>query len=75
MVVEVADSGPGMTAETLAHATQRGYSTKSDHHGLGLALVSQVVNRYHGTVRTESSLASMVVVEIPMGPGRDGTES
>lgn len=75
MVVEVADSGPGMTAETLAHATQRGYSTKSDHHGLGLALVSQVVNRYRGTVHTESSLASMVVVEIPMRPGRDGTES
>lgn len=67
MIIEVADSGPGMSAQTLARATARGYSTKSDHHGLGLALVNGLVSRYRGTLRTEPSLGSMVVVEIPLG--------
>lgn len=71
MIVEVADSGPGMSAQTLARATARGYSTKSDHHGLGLALVNGLVGKYRGSLRTEQSLGSMVVVEIPLG--RTGT--
>lgn len=66
MIVEVADSGPGMSPETLARAMARGYSTKADHHGLGLALVAQVVARHRGTLRTEPSLGSMVVAEIPL---------
>lgn len=66
MIVEVADSGPGMSPETLARAMTRGYSTKADHHGLGLALVAQVVTRHRGTLRTEPSLGSMVVAEIPL---------
>ncbi|NLU62849.1 sensor histidine kinase [Rhodococcus sp. HNM0563] len=72
MIVEVADSGPGMSAQTLARATARGYSTKSDHHGLGLALVNGLVRKYRGSLRTEPSLGSMVVVEIPLG--RTGTD-
>ncbi|WP_059384281.1 sensor histidine kinase [Rhodococcus rhodochrous] len=67
MIVEVADSGPGMSPEVLARAMQRGYSTKSEQRGLGLALVVQVVARHGGTLRTEPSLGSMIVAEIPLG--------
>ncbi|WP_213932349.1 sensor histidine kinase [Rhodococcus sp. B50] len=67
MIVEVADSGPGMSPEVLARAMQRGYSTKSEQRGLGLALVAQVVTRHGGTLRTEPSLGSMIVAEIPFG--------
>lgn len=67
MFVEVADSGPGMSPDTLAHAMQRGYSTKSEQRGLGLALVAQVVARHGGTLRTEPSLGAMVVATIPLG--------
>ncbi|MDC3725711.1 MULTISPECIES: sensor histidine kinase [unclassified Rhodococcus (in: high G+C Gram-positive bacteria)] len=67
MIVEVADSGPGMSPEVLARAMQRGYSTKSEQRGLGLALVAQVVARHGGTLRTEPSLGSMIVAEIPLG--------
>lgn len=67
MIVEVADSGPGMSPEVLARAMQRGYSTKSEQRGLGLALVVQVVARHGGTLRTEPSLGSMIVAEIPVG--------
>lgn len=66
MIVEVADSGPGMSPEVLAQAMQRGYSTKSEQRGLGLALVAQVVARHGGTLRTEPSLGSMIVAVIPL---------
>ncbi|MEN0139313.1 MAG: sensor histidine kinase [Rhodococcus sp. (in: high G+C Gram-positive bacteria)] len=65
MVVRVADSGPGIPADELDKAVTRGYSTKSGQRGLGLALVAQVVARHGGTIHTEPSLGSMIVVEIP----------
>lgn len=43
LLIQVADSGPGMDAEEFSRARQRGYSTKSGgesgRRGLGLALV------------------------------------
>lgn len=72
LVVRVADSGPGMDPAALTRATTRGYSTKSAagrparQRGLGLALVSQIVVRHGGQLRTEPSLAGMLVVEIPL---------
>ncbi|WP_327109863.1 ATP-binding protein [Nocardia sp. NBC_01730] len=65
LFVRVADSGPGMSAEKFARASQRGYSTKADHHGLGLALVHRLVARYGGTIRTERDPESAVTVTIP----------
>ncbi|GAB2664596.1 sensor histidine kinase [Prescottella soli] len=72
LVIRVADSGPGMDPETLVQATTRGYSTKqvdgrpARQRGLGLALVAQVVARHGGRLRTEPSLAGMLVIEIPL---------
>ena len=45
---------------------QRGYSTKgdSDHHGLGLALVAQVVKRHNGTLTADVSYGSVVTVTV-----------
>ncbi|MFF0814793.1 ATP-binding protein [Rhodococcus sp. NPDC003318] len=63
--IRVADSGPGMTADEFAAASRRGYSTKDDHHGLGLALVTQVVTRHGGTVTTETTYGAVVSVRIP----------
>lgn len=81
LVIRVADSGPGMDPATLAQATTRGYSTKpvdgrpARQRGLGLALVAQVVARHGGRLRTEPSLAGMLVIEIPLptATGRDAT--
>ena len=57
LLIRVADSGAGMDAETFERAMQRGYSTKSgtdaDQHGLGLALVAQVVKRHGGTLTAD----------------------
>jgi sensor histidine kinase regulating citrate/malate metabolism len=52
--LEVADSGPGMRADEVERAFERGWSTKRGDgrvgRGLGLALVAQVVRRHGGAV-------------------------
>jgi sensor histidine kinase regulating citrate/malate metabolism len=69
LTLRVADSGPGMDPDTFEKAMQRGYSTKgdSDHHGLGLALVSQIVKRHKGILTTDISYGSVVTVTIRAG--------
>jgi sensor histidine kinase regulating citrate/malate metabolism len=66
--LRVADSGAGMDAETFERAVQRGYSTKTaepGRHGLGLALVAQVVRRHHGTLTAATSYGSVVTATVP----------
>lgn len=70
LYVRVADSGPGMSAETFARAAERGYSTKADHHGLGLALVHRLVDRHGGVIGTERVPESAVTVTIPRKDAR-----
>jgi len=66
LTLRVADSGPGMDADTFEKAMRRGYSTKgdTDHHGLGLALVSQIVKRHNGTLSTDITYGSVVTVTV-----------
>jgi sensor histidine kinase regulating citrate/malate metabolism len=70
LMLRVADSGPGMDAATFATAMQRGYSTKgeSNHHGLGLALVNQVVKRHNGVLTTDITYGSVVTVMVSARP-------
>ena len=66
--VVVADSGPGMDEATFRQARRRGYSTKEGgaegRRGLGLALVSQVVERHRGRLTAEMTYGSVVAVTI-----------
>ncbi len=67
LLIRVADSGPGMDAATFEKAMERGYSTKSDtdtEHGLGLALVAQVVKRHNGTLTADVTYGSVVTVRV-----------
>ncbi|GGM35586.1 ATP-binding protein [Dactylosporangium sucinum] len=48
VLVRVGDTGPGLPAEHVTDAFRRGWSTKREGRGLGLALVGQVVRRYGG---------------------------
>ncbi|NQE70046.1 Sensor protein CitS [Nocardia gamkensis] len=70
LYIRVADSGPGMSEEMFARASQRGYSTKTDHHGLGLALVHRLVARHGGSIRTQRDPESAVTVTIPRKEAR-----
>jgi len=61
-VVEVADTGIGMTAEVQAKIFERFYRADPSrtqtgvHAGLGLAIVKEYVNRLGGTIAVESKL-------------------
>ena len=82
-VVAVADSGPGLDPADLDDALRRGWSRKAQRlrpdpvrgHGLGLALVGQVVRRHGGSVTAEpgpqgpGSPGGRVVVRLPLPPG------
>ena len=71
LLIRVADSGNGMDADTFQRSMQRGYSTKSvddgQQHGLGLALVAQVVKRHEGTLTADVTYGSVVTVTVPGG--------
>ena len=69
LTVVVADSGPGMSADAFERARERGYSTKGDSRGLGLALVWQVIAGHRGTITSENTYGSVITATIP-GAGR-----
>ncbi|MFI1460503.1 sensor histidine kinase [Nocardia carnea] len=69
LLVRVADSGPGLSPESFPRAAERGYSTKSRHHGLGLALVHGLVVRHGGAITTATVPESTVTVSIPRKAG------
>ncbi|TDP42234.1 ATP-binding protein [Nocardia ignorata] len=66
LCVRVSDSGPGMSAQMFERAAERGYTTKSDHAGLGLALVHRLVDRHGGAITTTAAPHSAVTVRIPL---------
>ncbi|WP_440099290.1 sensor histidine kinase [Streptosporangium sp. H16] len=49
-VISVADSGQGLDPATAGEAFRRGWTTKGDGRGLGLAMVGQAVRRMGGTI-------------------------
>ncbi|MFI7612640.1 ATP-binding protein [Nonomuraea terrae] len=53
VVIRVADDGPGLTDPA---AFEKGWTTKGDGHGLGLALVGQAVRRLGGTIEVTGSV-------------------
>ncbi|GAB2921622.1 ATP-binding protein [Nonomuraea fastidiosa] len=53
VLIRVADDGPGLTDRA---AFEKGWTTKGDGHGLGLALVGQAVRRLGGTIEVDGSV-------------------
>ncbi len=68
LLIRVADSGEGMDPNTFERSMRRGYSTKSgtdaEQHGLGLALVAQVVKRHAGRLTADVTYGSVVTVTV-----------
>jgi two-component system, OmpR family, sensor kinase len=61
VVLEVSDTGPGLSQEQIGHVFERFYRTdrartrSSGGTGLGLAIVSALVTAHHGQVWVDSS--------------------
>lgn len=68
LVIGVADNGPGIDPDEVGRVFQRGFSTRHDGRGLGLALVGQSVRRYGGRVRVEQEQGTVFTVSLPLTP-------
>ena len=54
-VVEVSDTGVGMSQEVLSHAFEPFFSTKTGGTGLGLANVRKIMEQHGGNIQVESA--------------------
>ncbi len=74
-LVEVADRGPGLSEEALAHAFEPFYSTRGSS-GLGLAVCKGIVEDHQGAVRAENRPqgGALFTVELPLARAGGGGE-
>ncbi len=68
----VADTGPGMAPEVLAHCTDLFFTTKPSGSGIGLALCARTVERMGGRLQisSEPGRGTRALVRLPIAPGR-----
>jgi two-component system CitB family sensor kinase len=69
VLLRVTDNGPGLPSGQIATAFQRGWTTKQEQgHGLGLALVRQIVQRYGGStdVTAAPGGGARITVRLPV---------
>jgi PAS domain S-box-containing protein len=64
VVVAVADSGCGMSAEALDHAFDPFFSRKQGGRGLGLPMVAGIAKGFHGGVLLESAVGQGTTVTL-----------
>lgn len=72
LLLRVSDSGRGVDPATIEEVFRRGWTTKSEGHGLGLALVEQTARRAGGTVGLDRGAAggAEFTVRLPLRPTR-----
>ena len=68
VIVEVADSGTGLTPEECERIFTPYYTSKQHGTGLGLAIVQSVVSDHGGTIRVQSEpgRGTTFVIELPL---------
>jgi signal transduction histidine kinase len=71
-VLRISDNGPGVSPAIRGQMFDAGFSTKNGvHWGLGLSVVREVVDRYHGWIDVDSSsLGTTVSVAFPLAAPR-----
>lgn len=69
--ISIADSGAGMPAEILSRIFDPYFSTKSEGHGLGLAICYSIVRKHNGLIAVESSpgTGTTFFIYLPALPG------
>ncbi|HBI04736.1 MAG TPA: histidine kinase, partial [Paenibacillaceae bacterium] len=69
LTIEVEDNGKGISQEDQVRIFTKGFSTKGTaEHGIGLYLVSSIVNRSGGEIEVDSDLGhgTRITIRIPM---------
>lgn len=73
--ITIADAGPGMTEDEVAHAFDAYTSYKTGGHGLGLYRTRQLVEQYQGDIAIESTPGSGTTVRVALpAKAADGEE-
>lgn len=68
VVLELRDSGEGMTHETLERAVEPFFSTRPGHLGVGLSIANGIWRRHRGTLSLRSQPAEGTVVRLCIEP-------
>lgn len=69
VILEVSDTGAGMTAEVQQHCFEPFFSTKDEHGaGMGLAMVHGIVHRHAGTIdiKSQESKGTTFIIRLPI---------
>jgi two-component system nitrogen regulation sensor histidine kinase NtrY len=74
VVIEISDSGGGLTPEECARLFTPYYTTKQQGTGLGLAIVQSIVSDHHGTIGVSSEEGHGTTFRIEL-PQRQATSS
>lgn len=69
LLLRVADTGPGVAPDTIGEVFRRGWTTKNEGRGLGLALVGQAARRHGGSVSVEHEAGAVFTVRLPLVRG------
>lgn len=76
-VIEIADTGTGLTSEECARLFTPYYTSKSHGTGLGLAIVQSIVSDHGGriSVRSQPGKGTTFIIELPLARQKlaDGT--
>lgn len=69
--ITIADSGAGMPAEILSRIFDPYFSTKSEGHGLGLAICYSIIRKHNGMIAVESlpGAGTTFFIYLPARPG------
>jgi signal transduction histidine kinase len=67
IIIEIADTGPGIPPDKLAKIFDAYFTTRAKGTGLGLAIVKHNTEMYGGVVRVQSELGkgARFIVEFP----------
>lgn len=72
VVAEVSDDGRGIPEEDRERVFEYGFTTRGDGHGLGLAMVHQVVVEDHGgsvSLESQAGVGTTVTMRLPAASG------
>lgn len=56
VMLEVSDTGPGLSPESLAQIFQPNFTTKREGAGLGLAMVKRIIEQHGGSIEVSSAM-------------------
>ena len=72
-VIEVRDTGPGITASDMQKIFIPFFTTKAKGHGIGLALTHRIVTQHGGTLTAANSAEGGAVFKINLAADKDGS--